>query len=110
MSSVRHTRWKLGIHYANPERRPWSKAEERLLGNISDRETTQRTGRTIEAVLARRVALGRRDPTRRRAWTAAEDRLLGTASDGDIAHLLKRTVSAVKTRRKGLKIPAARPV
>jgi hypothetical protein len=93
--------------------RPWTAAEDALLGKMSDRKVGLRLERATLAVFARRRALGipawlRAAARNRRAWTAAEDALLGTMSDAAAAVQLERRRPEIIARRRSLGVPTWR--
>lgn len=69
---------KLKIPAFNRQARPWSAEEEKLLGQIPDREFARRFNRTLQAVQLHRTRRGILLPGRGRPWTPREDKLLGT--------------------------------
>ena len=93
---------------------PWTNGEHALLGTMKDRDVAARTGRTEEAVSARRYVFGvaafvkRSPPGQSVTWTPAKDRLLGTMPDGDVARKLRCTPAMVVYRRKRLGVAAYR--
>ena len=59
VEGVRIKRLKLGIAGAErPLQRPWTQAEDLLLGTFPDRELAKRLERTVRAVASRRRGLG----------------------------------------------------
>jgi DNA-binding transcriptional LysR family regulator len=85
--------------------KPWTAAEDKLLGKRPDRVIAEKLGRPYYSVRDRRRFLGIKPMGSRvrhglaRAWTPAEDALLGTGSDEEIGQRIGRTESAVKMRR-----------
>jgi hypothetical protein len=88
------------------ERRPWTPAEDRLLGSASDEALTKKLGRSRTTITARRGKLGIARFPRDGAWTAKEERLLGTVPDRELARRLGRTPVAVQARRVFKGIPS----
>ena len=58
VKNVRHKRLKLGIPFFNPEFRPWTRAEDKLLGTDFDRVIGERLGRHWATISQRRRGLG----------------------------------------------------
>jgi hypothetical protein len=83
--------------------RPWTTAEEALLGVVPDRELAERLGRTFLAVQARREIkhLPPVNPERRR-FTKEEDALLKSLSNLEAARKLGRNIQVVAARRRYL--------
>ncbi len=69
----------------------------------------RRTGRTIKAVVAERVARRIRLPAGLRRWTANETKLLGKFSDAELARRLGRTLGQARIQRLAHKIPPLKP-
>jgi hypothetical protein len=94
----------------------WTAEEDALLGTMTDRNVSDRTGRSESAVSERRYALCVAAFTKRAprgkpiTWTPVKDRLLGTISDVDLARRLRCSAMAVFYRRKRLKIAAFRAI
>lgn len=136
VTNVAWRRKKLGIA-AKVKPRLWSEEEEVLLGSKPDEELALMFGRTILAVGARRIQLGRPKPdvafkvvkviggpvsrrdsggtpnvkpgARYCTWTAEEDALLGTLTDKEVARRLGYPVTRVARRRKLLRVPSNNP-
>jgi hypothetical protein len=72
----------------------WTAQERHLLGKRPDRELAEQFGRSVQAILTKRILLGiprfigKGEP---HPWTPEEDALLGTAPDYEIARRLNRT-------------------
>jgi DNA-binding CsgD family transcriptional regulator len=94
-----------------PGHQPWTTAEDKLLGTMTDRDLAQRLGRPQQVIRERRrqLAIATFYPAGRRPWTQAEEELLGTMSDQQLARRLKRTPESVKTRRAAKGIPICDP-
>lgn len=84
--------------------RGWTSDEEALLGTDHDAAIADRIGRSVNAVMIRRVGLNV-PAFSGRSWTAEEIALLGTADDEVIAGRVGRTVGAVTRKRETLNIP-----
>ncbi len=90
-------------------RRKWSAAQVKLLGNLSDDEVALRIGSSRTIVQAERVRRGippfapRSGP---HAWTERELALLGTASDAAVAAELGVSRPVVTIKRRILGIPS----
>jgi hypothetical protein len=103
---VRERRRQLSLPAFQPTgRRPWTRAEEELLGTLPDKQLARRFKRTLESVRTRRASKGIPvcDPKKHR-WTADDDKLLGLRPDAQVALLLRITKEAVKHRRHQLRI------
>ena len=102
-------RHQLRIPMFHSRRRPWTQAEEALLGTMPDRRFARKFKRSVRSVIVRRcekdILLLKRQKHR---WTPADDKLLGARSDAQIALLLGLTTLAVSRRRQRLGIPAPR--
>ena len=73
----------------NPNYRPWTVREVKLLGTDTDAAVAARIGRTPGSVKFKRYQLGiPAHPRRRREWTKRELSLLGTMSDAAVADRL----------------------
>jgi hypothetical protein len=83
--------------------KPWTPAEEALLGLVPDKELAKRLGRTFLAVQARREIkhFPPVNPLRRR-FTQEENALLKTLSDLEAARKLGRSLQVVAARRRYL--------
>src|SRR5438128_6397711 len=90
-------------------RAAWTLAEVEQLGKVPDSVLANRTGRTIQEIVAMRESrrIGLSIPFRR--WTAREIRLLGRFSDAELSRRLRRTLGDVRLRRGELKIPPFKP-
>src|SRR6185503_10456261 len=100
---VQRKRRRLGIsHFRN---RPWTAAEQDLLGRRTDRQIALELGRPERAVRERRRQRGilpfLYSPKR---WTIAEEQLLGKEPDFIVAKRLKRTLTSVSAKREGFGI------
>jgi len=91
--------------------RPWTEADVKLLGRLSDREVVERTGHSLKGVQTKGQGMGILVRPHGRPWTAKEDRLLGTKPDSELATLLKRTRITVYWRpfALGMKPAVQRP-
>ena len=87
---------------------PWAAEGDALIGTMKDGDVAGRTGRTEEAVSARRYSLGVPAFTKRKprsqpmVWTPAKHRLLGTMSDGNVASRLRCAPTCGFKRRRRL--------
>lgn len=85
----------------------WTKAEDALLGTISDRRAAAKIGVTAGQVLNRRRKLGipvlGKDTTLR--WTEKRIALLGTEPDHVLAKLWNVTQGLIREKRESLGIP-----
>ena len=90
---AKHRR-RLGIP-ALRRRRPWTRAEDRLLGTLPDPAVGKRIGRLPSTVGHRRRKLGIARHPQRGAFTPEEDRLLGTMPDPQVARRLHRSLASV---------------
>src|SRR5438309_347282 len=89
--------------YLNPRYRWWTAAEKRLLRRIPDKEVARRTGRSLQAIVLKRIKLGLVNPAaKRRNWKARELKLLGKYPDEEVARMVCRSVAAVEARRQQL--------
>ena len=78
----------------------WTDEQLALLGELTDREVAERTGRGVSAVTARRRDLGiAASQPRAYEWSAAEDALLGTVTDQEAADRLGVSRKCVHARR-----------
>jgi hypothetical protein len=77
--------------------RPWTPAEDALLGTAPDANLVAALKRTRPAISKRRSVLG--IPPFVRRWTAEEDALLAALADAEVAQRTGRTLAAVKFRR-----------
>src|SRR5882724_6344233 len=94
----------------NPRFRLWTKAEDHQLGTISDRELARRLGRTLDAVVCRRVNFGiPKFGALRHYWDARQEAMLGKFSDEEVARRLNRSLDSVSVRRARLGIPKPSP-
>jgi hypothetical protein len=85
--------------------RPWTRAEEELLGTMPDKRLARRLNRSAETVRTRRANKG--IPVfnpKKHWWTPDDDKLLGLRPDAQVAMLLGIKASAVKHRRQQLRI------
>ena len=91
--------------------RPWTEAEVKLLGRLSDTEVVERTGHSLKSVQTKRQGMGILVRPHGTPWKAKEDRLLGTKPDSEVATLLKRPRMTVYWRRceLGIKPTVQRP-
>ena len=90
----------------NARSRPYTEAEEMLLGTMSDQELADKLGRTMFAIQARRIMFGiAKFNAQRRSWTDEEKALLGKLPDEEVAQRLNRTLESVKVCRGKLHIP-----
>jgi hypothetical protein len=108
--------WELGKFQLH--RRQWLRAvnfwqewELALLAKIPDKEVARRTGRTLLAVVSKRIDRGLRYYQRKnfspvKKWTKEEVTLLGTAVDSAIARKLNRTTESAKCQREARDIPS----
>jgi hypothetical protein len=101
----------LGTHPGIRKRvlRPWTAAEDFLLGRISDQEVARQTGRHVTTVFHRRSKLGipacrPRGERNRGEWSTSEEKLLGTMSDSAVARQLGRSRTEVIEHRRSLGI------
>jgi hypothetical protein len=91
-------------------RHAWTPEQDRLFGELNDKEIAQQLGRTQSSVENRRTRL--KIPVPKPGWrffTAAEDALLGTAPDVEIAKRLGRHPSSVQARRLRLGLRKGNP-
>jgi hypothetical protein len=89
--------------------RPFTAAEDALLGTATDREIAVRLNRDLQTIYGRRKRLGippfvKRKPQKRVVWTAAMDSKLGTMPDTVLARKLGCSSIAVFYRRRRLKV------
>jgi hypothetical protein len=87
--------------------RRFEKAEDELLGTMTDRKLAKRLGCNESVVQVRRCKLGIR--CHRHKWTPKADQLLGQMSDEAAARQIGCSVSAIKNRRFLLCIPQFEP-
>jgi hypothetical protein len=104
LQGVSARRRALGLPRFGKPFRPWTRAEDALLGTIPDKQLVRRLKRSYGAIAARRQML-RILPCRPQAWRPEDDKILGTRPDEQIALLLGRTKIAVRARRCELGIP-----
>src|SRR6266581_3126437 len=98
---------KFGYCVVNPDDKPWTPEEDKLLGTESDEVIAKKLGRTFIAVSYRRQQ--KHIPTagkQYRAWTGEEEKLLGTDTDTAIALHLHRSAIDVRWRRETLGVKA----
>lgn len=98
--SVLHRRNVLGIASPDPQARPWTNAEEALLGTMTDEELAKKLDRSKIGIGVRRQRLN--VPIfapLRQPWSAADDALFRKFSNGEIVRRLGRTLSSVQNRR-----------
>jgi hypothetical protein len=94
-------------HIGADEDRPWTAAEDKLLGTKLDSVLAKELGRRVVTVRKRRKR--KEIPHfRYRPWTPAEEALLGQRKDNQLALEVGRALSAVKRRRQQLGIPPFR--
>lgn len=94
-----------GIQVVNPDTKPWTPEEDKLLGAEPDDTLARKLGRSFIAVSYRRQQMKiPRYGEETRPWTAKEDELLGTRTDVAVAEKLNRTAIDVRWRRKTLGI------
>lgn len=80
--------------------RPFTAAEDRLIGQGSDAEVAAALGRAFHSIIARRYFLKRpKFAAKVRPWTREEEELLGTIEDRKFARRFRRTYHAVAARR-----------
>lgn len=73
----------------NHHNSPWTAAQTKLIGTMTDSALAKRLGRTRRAVSSKRDSLGIAAFTpHRRQWTPAELKLLGTMPDSAVAKKL----------------------
>jgi hypothetical protein len=105
---VQSKRRKLGLPVLrDPLHRPWTPAEDALLGTAPPPDVARRLGRPLYGVRARWHKLGL-PRYQRRPWAPAEDALLGAAPDSAIARHLGRAPHEVSQRRYKLGLPRYR--
>ena len=106
LQAVKERRQRLSIaHYYPADHRPWTAAEEELLGTLPDERLARRLKRSAETVRTRRAHKG--IPVfnpKKHWWTAEDDKLLGLRPDAQVAMLLGIGVGAVRHRRNQLRI------
>lgn len=91
----------------NKQAIPWSEEELAQLGKDTDSAVSVKTGRTLDAVRSRRLAL--KIPIfRENDWTESQIAMLGNASDREVAKMTGRTPEACYLKRKELRIPCSR--
>jgi hypothetical protein len=83
-----------------PGTKPWTAEEDEAVKTMRPKEAAERTGRTLQAVWARRQALGL--PDGRASWTAEEDEAVRTLPPKEAAGKTGRTLKAVYGRRERL--------
>jgi hypothetical protein len=105
VSAVRNRRQRNGLPPTHFLRRPWTKAEEKLLGSDTDEEIGRRLDRDRATAGDHRRQL--RIPPKVPDWTQEEIELLGTVPDRQLAQQLGRTLFSVQNRRLKLGIPPA---
>ena len=88
--------------------RPWTPAEDKLLGTQTDAVIAGQLRRSAVDVRWRRRTLGLKTFADgcEKPWVEFELRLLGTATDQKIAQRLGRMLQTVRYKRRRLKIPA----
>lgn len=87
-------------------RKPWTPAEDRMVGRDSDAAIGRLLDREKVSVRRRRVALGIPTNFRRRIkWTPDLDAMLGVRFDTEVAAIVGCSVPAVGVRRRRLGIP-----
>jgi hypothetical protein len=96
---------KFGPCVVDPNDKPWTLDEDKLLGTEPDEVVARKLGRSRCAVEFRRQQMhiplfGRKV----RHWTPAEDELLGTQVDSAVAKQLQRSAIDVRWRRRALGI------
>jgi hypothetical protein len=92
-----------GKRRRSAQRSAWTKAQDALLGTMSDQRLARRLGRSPAAVKGRRNL---KRISLRRKWKSADDKLLGAKPDNDIARLTGFKTSSVAERRRKLGIPS----
>jgi hypothetical protein len=82
---------------ANPNYRPWTKSELRLLGTMPDADVARRLGRNYSAVLSKRqqFKIPYKHP-RYASWKPSELELLNRLSNKEVAKRTSRTINAVR--------------
>jgi len=96
-------RRKFGNFVLNPDEKPWTPEEDKLLGTEPDDVLVRKLGRTFIAVSYRRQQMKiPRCGKAVRPWTPKEDKLLGTQTDVALAEQLRRSAIDVRWRRKTL--------
>jgi hypothetical protein len=98
--AVQLKRHALGIGQCWERARPWTRAEEALLGTMRDSEIAKRLSRSISSVRTRRFEKTRvrfiHTPQR---WTSAQLCLLGNLPDAEVARRTKRFLASVRNKR-----------
>jgi hypothetical protein len=85
----------------------WQRWEIYFLGKHPDKETARRTGRSVGAVLSKRVALHIPVFNGLKDWREWELKLLGKIPDEEVVRRTGRTSLAVRNKRKKLRIVQA---
>jgi DNA-binding CsgD family transcriptional regulator len=110
--AVKERRRQLSIaHFYPGSRRPWTPAEEELLGTMADERLARRLKRSVETVRTRRAHRG--IPVfnpKKHWWTAEDDKLLGLRPDAQVAMLLGVNEGTVRHRRNQLRISLPAPL
>ena len=90
--------------------RPWTHAEDKLLGTMPDAEVAKRIKRNVVAILKRRhrLQIPNRVPARY-VWTQKQIARLGSMPDRKLAEQIGCPDYVVTYKRRSLKIPASRP-
>ena len=82
-----------------PNKRPWTPAEDALLGTHLDSVIARGLRRSLTAVFARRNLLNIPAFARPANWGATELAMLGHYSDAELAKITGRTVAEVNAKR-----------
>ncbi len=98
VSAVRGKRESLSLEKFSTQRRPWTKAEDKLVRRLAAADVVAKTDRTLLAVYMRRVALGIQGEAGQQ-WTKKEIALMGKLSDAQVAARVGRTKESVARKR-----------
>lgn len=109
MSAIVRKRIAAGTWWNPFRNKLWEPHEIALLGTMTDKEVSQRIGRSVDAVAGRRINSGIPAFVGQKTWTDEEDDLLGTMSDHAVAIQLGRSMHSVRQRRYRLGIETYKP-
>ncbi len=108
----RKRKLKTASAYFGKKTRPWTAAEEKLLGTMADADLAWKLKRPSPEVFFRRHILKIPSFQKRasaRSWTPREIKLLGRFTDAEVARRLGCSPFTVQHRRVKLGIPAYHP-